>query len=167
MFKKIFLIFGLLSTCIFSMPQNASAAWRTATAMSSVRQEFTMITLPNGKTLAAGGWNGSAYTSTAELYDPATGTWTATGSMNGIRGGESEAVLLQDGRVLLVGGSGTGGGVNVEIYDPATGTWSVTGSLNVTRRQFSINVLNSGKVLVAGNSACSSITEIYDPTTGV
>lgn len=145
---------------------DAFAAWRTGTAMSSARQEFTMITLGNGKTLAAGGWNGSAYTSTAELYDPATGLWTATGSMNGIRGGESEAVLLQDGRVLLVGGSGAGGGVNVEIYDPVAGTWSVTGSMNVSRRQFSINVLNDGRVLVAGSSACVTSAEIYNPATG-
>jgi hypothetical protein len=151
---------------LFCNTQSAFAAWRTGTAMSAARQEFTMITLGNGKTLAAGGWNGSAYTSTAELYDPATGLWTATGSMNGIRGGESEAVLLQDGRVLLVGGSGTGGGVNVEIYDPVAGTWSVTGSMNVSRRQFSINVLNDGRVLVAGSSACVSSAEIYNPATG-
>ncbi len=151
---------------LISGPIDVSAAWRTGTAMSATRQEFTMITLGNGKTLAAGGWSGSAYLSSAELYDPTTGLWTATGSMNGIRGGESEAVLLQDGRVLLVGGSGAGGGVNVEIYDPVAGTWSVTGSLNVTRRQFSINVLNDGRVLVAGNSACSATAEIYNPATG-
>jgi hypothetical protein len=164
MFRKfsIFLIF----VSFFVGTNQTSAAWRTGTAMSSARQEFTMITLGNGKTLAAGGWNGSAYTATAELYDPATGLWTATGTMNGIRGGESEAVLLQDGRVLLVGGSGTGGGVNVEIYDPVAGTWSVTGSMNVSRRQFSINVLNDGRVLVAGNSACVTSAEIYNPATG-
>ena len=51
------------------------AAWAPHAA------DHTATLLPNGKVLVAGGYNGSAVLSSAELYDPATGTWTATGSL--------------------------------------------------------------------------------------
>ena len=48
--------------------------------MSTNRYFHTATLLPNGKVLIAGGYNDSPHSS-AELYDPATGTWTATGAM--------------------------------------------------------------------------------------
>jgi len=59
--------------------------------------------LPNGKVLVAGGYNGSTLVSSAELYDPASGTWTATGSLNTARGRHT-ATLLPNGKVLVAGG---------------------------------------------------------------
>ena len=67
--------------------------------------------------LAAGG--NDIELSSAELYDPATGTWSATGSLNNGRG-DHTATLLPNGMVLAAGGGRHGGLLlsSAELYDP-------------------------------------------------
>jgi hypothetical protein len=56
--------------------------------------------------------------SSAELYDPATGTWTATGSMGTARFAPT-ATLLPSGHVLVAGGSnGISYLSSAELYNP-------------------------------------------------
>ena len=64
--------------------------------------DHTATLLPIGKVLVAGGSNGSDLSS-AELYDPASGTWTATGSLGTARSFHT-ATLLPNGKVLVAGG---------------------------------------------------------------
>ena len=67
----------------------------------------------------------------AELYDPASGTWTVTGSLNTGRSSHT-ATLLPNGKVLVAGGFDSAF-TSAELYDPASGTWTATGSLNTGR----------------------------------
>ncbi len=77
--------------------------WSKSDNMISTRFEHTATVLQNGKVLVAGGHNGSHVISSAELYDPSTGTWTATGSMSYVRFRHT-ASLLANGKVLVAGG---------------------------------------------------------------
>src|SRR5713226_9254001 len=63
-----------------------------------VAGNHTATRLKNGKVLVAGGADTSA-----ELYDPTTGTWSLTGSLNIARENQSK-VLLTNGKVLIAGG---------------------------------------------------------------
>jgi hypothetical protein len=148
----------------------ATETWTATGALSQGRDQHTATLLPNGKVLVAGGYSGDYSGSTlssAEVYDPATGTWTATGALNTGRWLHA-ATLLPNGLVLVSGGycgseclTGT-----AEIYDPATGKWTPTGAMNQGRIAHTATVLSNGKVLVAAGYFASTGAELYDPATG-
>ena len=116
----------------------------------------------DGRVLIIGGSIGIMQGLTsAELYDPSTGTFSSTGSMEmpgSCRGGTA----LADGQVLIVGG---GDGSKAEIYDPETGTFRPTGSLTTARCDPTAALLADGQVLIVGGEDGSK-AEIYDPETG-
>jgi hypothetical protein len=93
------------------------------------------------------------FASSAELYDPRTGTFSPTGSLNVARAAAS-AAKLPDGRVLIVGGwNGQSDIASAELFDATTGVLSPTASLNEARVGAMLVVLQDGKVLVAGGMA--------------
>lgn len=160
----------------------ATGTWTVTANMNPARSGFTQTLLPNGKVLVVGGQEKTCGTapcptlSSAELYDPSTGTWSPTGSMSTARDGHT-ATLLANGLVLVAGGySGPGSAVgavsSAELYNPATGHWTNTGSMNTARGDHFAELLASGQVLVlfgsndfTGTGLVTS-TELYDPGTG-
>jgi len=142
--------------------------------MAAARGNHTATLLLNGKVLVTGGFNrntGSAL-STAERYDPATGTWTATGSLAAARNYHT-ATLLLNGKVLVTGGAPDSAGYSslssTEVYDPNTGTWTAIGSMASARQAHTATLLPDGRVMVAGGASVGYFTsgaEIYDPAAG-
>ncbi len=111
-----------------------TGVWIATGSMGSPRSGHTAVRLLDGRVLVVGGYPGDepddALTS-AELYDPNSGTWSATGSMLRPHGG-FPATLLRDGRVLVGDVDDPGADTPVagaEVYDPASGTWTVTGKM--------------------------------------
>jgi len=161
---------GFLSSAELYDP--ATGSWSTTSGLGTPRFNHTATLLPSGKVMVAGGRLGSpdspSYISSAELYDPATGSWSSTGSLGTARKFHT-ATLLPSGKVLVAGGEGSSGSLNsAELYDPATGSWSSTGRLDTARSSHTATLLPSGKVLVAGGFGSSdflSRAELYDPAT--
>ncbi|MGO9464849.1 MAG: kelch repeat-containing protein [Isosphaeraceae bacterium] len=117
--------------------------------MNTPRDDATTTLLPNGQVLVAGGYNGSGYLSSAELYNPATGIWSVTGSLNTPRD-DATATLLPNGLVLVAYGYNGSYLSSEELYNPATGIWSFAGSLNIPREDATATLLPNGTVLFAG-----------------
>ena len=130
--------------------------------------------LADGRVLIAGGGvasttSATAITSSAEIYNPKTGTFGATGSMTTTRGGHT-ATLLSDGRVLLAGGDSDSAELaSAELYAPGTGAFSPAGSMPNPRYRHQATLLLDGRVLITGgeygglDSVDLSTCEIYQP----
>ncbi len=108
---------------------STAGTWTETGALTTARQEHTATLLPNGKVLVTGGsdfaTNGYVSLSSAELYDPATGTWTATVAMSAKRSGHT-ATLLPNGNVLIAGGVYPATAAELYVPDIGAGTGNGT-----------------------------------------
>jgi len=138
------------------------------------------LLLANGKVLIAGGYScdGSgncSSLSSAEAYDPSTGSFGNAGNMTVARSGHT-MTLLNTGQVLIAGGqtctssSPCAALSTAEIYDPQAGTFTPTlNQMTAARSDASAVALSTGKVLIVGGfdgSGYPLAAEVYDPVTG-
>jgi hypothetical protein len=144
--------------------------------MSIARADQTATLLPDSRVLITGGDTSvasnppfSAPTSTAELYDPASGTSSPTESMSVARAGHI-AILLLNGKVLVFGSG------SAELYDPKTNSFTLTGrpTQQGTGNNSTATLLPDGRVLVTGGwihnpqsypYVSVDTAELYDPAT--
>jgi hypothetical protein len=138
-------------------------------SMNFGRRRHGAHLLPSGKVLVSGGayqdngW-GYVYTTSTQIYDPATGTFSAGPTLPEA---PSAAVSLANGDVLLVGGDFAR---QSGIYRAATNTITATGSSTYEHCHPTLTRLSSGKVLVAGGGddqgwypPANANAEIFDP----
>lgn len=171
-------IFALASAEVYDP---GTGTWSATGKMRAARSVPSMLPLPTGKVLVAGGeycCPGGLLGSraSAELYDSATGAWSFTGAMASGRVGNA-AVLLANGQVLVAGGTtsqifGTPVLASAEAYLPRVGLWVPAGTMTAPRMYDTAVVLDSGQVLVTGGvTACThqgvctdlASAELYTP----
>jgi Tol biopolymer transport system component len=146
----------------------ATGTWTATGSMGTVRAEHAATLLSDGRVLVAGGefspepWS-SSNLSSAELYDPGTGTWAYARSMSSAGGGSP--ALLPDGRVLL-------DGTPPQLYDPGTRSWTATGGKVIAGFDGPDVLLANGGVLALGAAKpgeynpTRTVAYLFDPGAG-
>eukprot|EP00036_Acanthoecidae_sp_10tr_P015812 CAMPEP_0206296294 /NCGR_PEP_ID=MMETSP0106_2-20121207/5596_1 /ASSEMBLY_ACC=CAM_ASM_000206 /TAXON_ID=81532 /ORGANISM="Acanthoeca-like sp., Strain 10tr" /LENGTH=880 /DNA_ID=CAMNT_0053726951 /DNA_START=97 /DNA_END=2739 /DNA_ORIENTATION=- len=169
-----------------------SSTWNPIAQMLTPRIHFGMVTLPDGRVLAAGGGQGIYRTgniyeplASVEIWDPATNVWSPAANMSRPRF-YFGLTTLQDGSVLAVGGDvaqtsfeSSTGATNSEVptselYFPHNDSWVLTTGLGLPRSYLGLAALNDGRALAVGgilapclrpssNFTSTPSTEIYTP----
>ena len=97
-----------------------------------------MVPLLSGNILGASGSYGISATS-AELYNPTTGTYAATGSLTTGRN-QFQMVVLPGGNSLAAAGQNENGQLaSAELYSFVTGAWAANGSLATACNSFQMS----------------------------
>lgn len=142
--------------------------------LHTVRHGHTATLLQDGRILVVGGYSlPGQWLSDAEIYDPVLDAWSVIPPLYP-HGVNHTATLMQDGRVLVVGGtiaSGYGSGTDrVEIFNPETSQWEVAAALDYPRASHTAQLLEDGRVLIAGGGGDNDVPDgsdglLYDPLT--
>ncbi len=168
LFGRLLWLAGFIIALCISAPVLAGT-WTQLGALNTPRDNASVVLLPNGVVLVAGGANAGGTLSSAELYNPATGTFSITGSLTTARQ-NATATMLTNGTVLIAGGTnGPGALASAEIYNPATASFTATGSMTTARNSATATLLADGSVLLAGGAnGATSIAgaELYDAVSG-
>lgn len=142
---------------IFS-PQTNS--WTPIAPMNIGREQHGLVALTDGRVLAIGGLcrglhgttacEGQASTPLAsvEMYSPATNTWSFVSPLPS-KQQAIRAALLPNGRVIELRGDGNATNA-ASIYDPSRDTWSSLPSPQGRAVLPTLNLLPSGRALLAG-----------------
>jgi MYXO-CTERM domain-containing protein len=178
------------ATATAKLFDSGTQSWLPASPMNSARGLHTATLLPGGKVLFAGGVNSHNHyafevgtgLSTAELFDPVTGSFTTTSSMS-IDRSDHTATLLPDGNVLIAGGLkhklnspqfGNGTLSSAEIFSSAIGSFMPVATTLTPRAGHTATHLYNGKILVVGGTSTGSYespgsplptAELFDPMT--
>ena len=159
----------------------ATGTWTETGSLHQSRCLHSATLLPDGRVLVAGGATdqpplpAQIVTTTAEIYDPATGQWTPAAPMLHPRASFS-AVLLPDGHVMAVSGLVETGGdlaglTFCETYDPTAGTWTPTDPIGTPvpletgtpRVNAQAVALDDGAVLLTGGHQGGPVNWSYSP----
>lgn len=130
------------------------------TRMSVPRSLHASALLPGGTTLlVAGGYNGSGFVTTAELF--AVDDSGTTVIAYGVTSSRHRAVALDDGSVLVV----SDGNSLSRRFDPLTSTWT-TSAMSAARQLPSMIALADGRVLLVSGRTLTT-AEVYNPDVNI
>jgi len=144
----------------------ATGSFSPAGALTQARTGHSSTSLPDGRVLVIGGYDGVSTVSEAEIWDPATSSFSPAGSLESGRV-DHVATLLPDGRVLIVGGEHQKARdwlpAPAQVWEPITETFSPVETLSEPLLPQTATLLSDGRVLLVGSE--SNTAQVWDPKT--
>lgn len=140
--------------------------WTNTNAMTTSRSSHVAARITGNKVLVAGGLNASFVAlSSAEVWDPSTGTWSVTGSMADTRYSFAGLATSSAGTsVLVAGGFSTTCASSLcdtsEEYRPTAGTFGSAAAMTAGRALFALSLLSSGTQVLATGGRDASATPL-------
>lgn len=140
--------------------------WTSTGNMTATRYDHRARRLAvgtSGNVFIVGGYTGSVYLSSTEMFNPSTMTFTAAASMATPRA-RSSITVRADGKVLAAGGTTTGGTFTntADLYNPIDNTWTpVTGTFTTARTSPVGIDLTDGRVIVVGGEGARAVALKY------
>ena len=120
-----------------------------------------VASLPDGRVLVAGGYNGTDDIATAQVFNPGTGSFSPVGSLLTARDSAATAPL-PDGRVLVAGGFGDGNVLmSSEIFNPQTNTFSPGPPLPDAKYGAPGVAISNGRVLIPGGYSDDYLNSVF------
>ena len=175
---KIYVIGGMddngTSLSVVEIYDPATGQWSTTNSMQQVRDNPGSA-VHNGQIYVFGGREriGStvieANLSSAEVFDPSTGTWSFIANMP--TGRRTMVVGVLDDMILVIGGEKNDAAQDgmhrvSEAYDPSTNSWSQLSAPPNPRHGAIYGVINGALFISGGGlssgSSFTSLTEVYD-----
>ncbi len=145
--------------------------WASRAPMPTARIGLALVTAPNGRLYAIGGYSTAANTalSHVEEYDPTTNQWTRRADMPTPRT-RFGATLGSDGRIYAVGGDfgGFAPQATLEVYDPIANSWQTRAPMPSARPEGAAATAANGRIYVVGgflNNVELRLVEEYTPAT--
>ena len=162
--------FGTTSVDRFDPTSNT---WHTAAPMRYDRYNHSATILGDGRLIVVGGslYGGSPSNprkvlATVEIYDPIADRWQAAAPLTTPRS-MPQARLLADGTLLVISGDNKLSGANeaqtAERYSPREDRWTPVMVPKQAHGDFTMTVLQDGRVLLLGGVPGTGGAEIYDP----
>jgi Kelch motif/Galactose oxidase, central domain len=120
-----------------------------------------VASLPDGRVLVAGGYNGTDDIATAQVFNPGTGSFSPVGSLLTARDSAATAPL-PNGRVLIAGGFGDGNVLmSSEIFNPQTNTFSPGPPLPAAKYGAPGVVISNGRILIPGGYSDDYLSSVF------
>jgi N-acetylneuraminic acid mutarotase len=151
---------GWSSAWSFTTIAAAASPWVTKTPMPTAKI-YMGIAVLNNKIYLIGGYNGTSYIATVEMYDPSIDKWSTMPDMPMSR---APAAAVYNNKIYVIGGGDIG---TVQEYDPGANTW-IDKTPMPTVRGPAVTMIGSIIYAIGGyNSITGSLgtNESYDPST--
>ncbi|GEM_PF-2699608 len=143
--------------------------WVAKSPMPTARRDLGVATDSSGKIYAVGGYNGSGFVSTLEVYDPATDSWTTKSPVPVARNAMGFTFNPVNGKFYLAGGYNEGYFNDLLEYDPNGDNWLSKSSMQIPRGYFDLVQGINGKIYAIGGETSDGTVvdtvEEYDSAT--